>query len=175
MKAKKKLKKESYLPEFIYGSMDGLVTTFAIVTGSIGAALPAGIILIIGFANVLADAFSMGSSSYLSAVSEESMHEHAHVKRPIRKSIITFVSFALVGLIPLMPFVGAYWKPSLAPYAIQVSIIATMIAFAGVGYISGSKLGKNPIRTAIRNVLIGGTAAAIAFGVGHVLANVFGV
>jgi len=175
MKTQKDKKKNSYLPEFVYGSMDGLVTTFAIVTGSIGAALPAGIILIIGFANVLADAFSMGSSSYLSAVSEESIHEHTHKKRPIRKSIVTFISFAVVGLIPLLPFLAAYIEPLFAPYAIKTSIIATMTAFAGVGYISGLKLGKNPMRTALRNVLIGGSAAVIAFGVGHALSKVFGV
>jgi len=168
-------KKQSYLPEFVYGSMDGLVTTFAIVTGSVGAAFPAGIILVVGFANVFADAFSMGASSYLASVSEETIHEHEHVKRPITKAVITFASFAIVGLIPLAPFVLAYIEPAFTDYAIKTSIVVTVLAFAGVGYISGLKLGKNPIRTALRNVFIGGTAALIAFTVGRALASVFGV
>lgn len=167
-------KKQSYLPEFVYGSMDGLVTTFAIVTGSIGAALPAGVILIIGFANVIADAFSMGSSSYLASVSEESVHKHIHTKRPIGKAVATFLSFAVVGLIPLAPFVVSYFIPSFTEYAIATSVTATMLAFGAVGYISGATLGKNPIRTALRNIVIGGIAATLAFTVGFLLRNVFG-
>jgi len=155
--------------------MDGLVTTFAIVTGAVGASLSPGIILIIGLANVLADAFSMGSSSYLSAVSEESIHEHRHSKKPLRIAVATFVSFSIIGLVPLSPFLIAFFVPSLGPYATYVSIAATLIAFAGVGYISGVMLGKNPLLTAMRNVVIGGVAATIAFVVGYVLASVFGV
>lgn len=155
--------------------MDGLVTTFAIVTGSVGAALSPGIILIIGFANVLADAFSMGASSYLSAVSEESIHNHRHIKRPMRISIVTFVSFSVIGLVPLLPFLIAFLAPSFESRAIYTSVVATLIAFAGVGYISGRALDKNPVVTAVRNMVIGGSAAAIAFGVGHTLARVFGV
>lgn len=155
--------------------MDGLVTTFAIVTGSVGAALPAGVILIVGFANVLADAFSMGASSYLSAVSEESIHEHKHTKRPVKKSVATFISFVAVGFIPLLPFVVAYFIPAFSARAVITSVVATMVAFAVIGYVSGLFLEKNPLVTATRNVLIGGAAAAIAFGVGHVLGNIFGV
>ncbi len=164
------MKKNSYLPEFVYGSMDGLVTTFAIVTGSIGAALPVGVILVIGFANVLADAFSMGASSYLSAVSEESQ-----ASRPINKSIVTFVSFVILGLVPLLPFVAAFFIPEFGEYAIKTSVIATLVAFGAIGYTSGSVLGKNPILTSLRNILIGGTAAYIAFFVGSSLSKVFGV
>ncbi|PCI30680.1 hypothetical protein COB52_01170 [Candidatus Kaiserbacteria bacterium] len=164
------MKKNSYLPEFVYGSMDGLVTTFAIVTGSIGAALPVGIILVIGFANVLADAFSMGASSYLSAVSEGSQ-----MRRPINKSFVTFASFAILGMVPLIPFVVAFFVPEFGEHAIKTSVIATLVAFGAIGYTSGSILGKNPIFTAIRNILIGGTAAYIAFFVGSALSKVFGV
>lgn len=155
--------------------MDGLVTTFAIVTSAVGASLSPGIILIVGFANVFADAFSMGASSYLSAKAEESIHEHARIKRPIGKSIVTFVSFVVVGVIPLVPFIVATIVPTFSPYAVMTSVGATMIAFAGVGYTSGSLLGKNPFITAMRNVFIGGAAAIIAFGVGRALATMFGI
>lgn len=53
-----------YFDDFIYGSIDGAVTTFAIVAGVMGASLPAGIILILGFANLFADGFSMAVSNY---------------------------------------------------------------------------------------------------------------
>ena len=48
-----------YLSEFVYGGIDGIVTTFAVVAGAVGASLSSGIILILGFANLFADGFSM--------------------------------------------------------------------------------------------------------------------
>jgi VIT1/CCC1 family predicted Fe2+/Mn2+ transporter len=51
---------------FVYGAIDGAVTTFAIVTGVIGASLSPSIIVILGFANLLADGFSMAIGNYLS-------------------------------------------------------------------------------------------------------------
>lgn len=53
-----------HFDDFIYGSIDGSVTTFAIVAGVVGASLPSGIILILGFANLFADGFSMAAANY---------------------------------------------------------------------------------------------------------------
>ena len=44
-----------YFDDFIYGSIDGTVTTFAIVAGVIGASLTPEIILILGFGNLQMD------------------------------------------------------------------------------------------------------------------------
>mgnify|MGYP001948847223 CR=1 FL=1 len=54
----------SYLRDWIYGGIDGAVTTFAIVAGSIGASLSARVILILGIANLIADGFSMAAANY---------------------------------------------------------------------------------------------------------------
>lgn len=54
----------SYLRDFVYGGIDGVVTTFAIVAGVEGATLSGNIVLILGLANVLADGFSMAASNY---------------------------------------------------------------------------------------------------------------
>ena len=59
-----------YLKEFIYGAVDGAITTFAIVAGVAGAGLSAGVIIILGFANLLADGFSMAVSNYLGTRAE---------------------------------------------------------------------------------------------------------
>lgn len=50
--------------DFIYGSFDGSVTTFAVVAGAIGASLSPTIVLILGFANLFADGFAMAAGSY---------------------------------------------------------------------------------------------------------------
>lgn len=63
-------KLQEYLREFVYGGIDGAVTTFAVVAGGYGANLDPGILIILGFANLLADGFSMSVGAYLSAKSE---------------------------------------------------------------------------------------------------------
>lgn len=59
-----------YVGDLVYGGLDGIVTTFAIVSGVAGAQLGSNIILILGLANLLADGFSMATGAYLSAKSE---------------------------------------------------------------------------------------------------------
>jgi len=56
--------RNSYLRDWVYGGIDGSVTTFAVVTGVAGASLSPSIILILGVANLLGDGFSMAASNY---------------------------------------------------------------------------------------------------------------
>lgn len=67
-----------YLGEFVYGAIDGTVTTFAVVAGAAGAALSPGVVLILGFANLLADGFSMASGNFLS---ERTQHDFVEKER----------------------------------------------------------------------------------------------
>ena len=60
-----------YLGEMVYGGLDGIITTFAVVSGVAGAHLGAPVILILGLANLLADGFSMATGAYLSTKSEQ--------------------------------------------------------------------------------------------------------
>ena len=60
----------NYLRDWIYGGIDGAVTTLAVVTGVAGAELSSWIILALGFANLFADGFSMAASNYLGTKSE---------------------------------------------------------------------------------------------------------
>jgi len=53
-----------HFEDFIYGSFDGVVTTFAIVSGAFGASLSPSIILVLGFANLFADGFSMAIGNH---------------------------------------------------------------------------------------------------------------
>lgn len=60
----------AYVRDFIYGAIDGCVTTFAIVSGVVGAELATGVVLILGVANLLADGFSMAVSNFLGTRAE---------------------------------------------------------------------------------------------------------
>src|SRR5262245_44126683 len=62
--------KHNYLRDWIYGGIDGAVTTLAVVTGVAGAQLSNWIILALGFANLFAHGFSMADSNYHGTKSE---------------------------------------------------------------------------------------------------------
>lgn len=69
--------KQSYLRDWVYGGIDGTVTTFAIVAGVIGAHLAPRVILILGGANLIADGLAMAASNYLATRSEHDEFRHA--------------------------------------------------------------------------------------------------
>lgn len=66
-----------YLKDFVYGAIDGAVTTFAVVAGVAGAGLSAGVIIILGFANLIADGFSMAISNFLGTRAENQYRDQA--------------------------------------------------------------------------------------------------
>lgn len=59
-----------YIREIVYGGNDGIVTTFAVVAGTVGANLPHSIIIVLGLANLFADGLSMATGAYLSEKSD---------------------------------------------------------------------------------------------------------
>lgn len=78
----------NYLRDFVYGAVDGTVTTFAVVAGAAGALLSSRIVIILGLANLFADGFSMSVSSYLSTRAERQIEEKA--RRDEREQIRLF-------------------------------------------------------------------------------------
>lgn len=64
------------LRDLVYGFNDGLTANFGLVAGVIGASVEPRVVLISGLAGMIADALSMGSSSFLAAKSEREVHEH---------------------------------------------------------------------------------------------------
>jgi VIT1/CCC1 family predicted Fe2+/Mn2+ transporter len=69
----------SYLRDWVYGGIDGTVTTFAVVAGVAGAALSTKALLILGAANVIADGFSMAAANYSGTKAE--IEEYEHLRR----------------------------------------------------------------------------------------------
>lgn len=169
-----------YLPEFVYGGIDGAVTTFAIVAGVMGASLGSAIVLILGFANLFADGFSMAVSNYLSNKSGVELRRHRGVrfssdgKTPMKTGLATFLSFLFVGLIPLTSFVLAIFIPLIEKYQFSLSIILTGFAFLGVGAVKGRIIRKHYVKSAIETLVIGGIAATLAFLVGFFIRSLVG-
>ncbi len=77
----------SYIRDWVYGGIDGAITTFAIVAGAIGADLDNRYVLILGVANILADGLSMAAANYFSTRTE--IEEYHHVRQMEERHIDT--------------------------------------------------------------------------------------
>ena len=169
---------ERYLSEFVYGAVDGTVTTFAVVAASAGAGLSSVVVLVLGIANLIADGFSMGSSAYLAAQSET--NEHAlKTKRASPKviGVATFAAFVAVGALPIVPYiVDVLLRLRLDSQVVfAYSVGLTAVTFLTIGYAKG-RVSKQSIGVSMFVTLgLGAIAAALAYFAGDVLASWLGV
>jgi len=137
----------SYLRDFVYGAIDGTVTTFAVVSGVAGAGLSTSVILILGIANLVGDGFSMAA-------------------------IMTLAAFVVVGLIPLVPFIYDFVIPTGLSHPYLASTIMTGIAFFLVGTAKSWFVDESWFRAGVETLIIGGGAASLAYVVGLLLGNI---
>ena len=188
--------KTSNLPywvvDFVYGSLDGVVTTFAVVAGVVGANLPVSVIMIMGAANLFADGFSMSTGRYMSGQSENELVRQIKKARsktsgskriyveddmlsPIKAAIVTFIAFVAVGMIPLLPYAYHYVHPLSDDNIFLLTAAATLFALFIVGVIKGWALSQSKIKSGITAMCTGGVAALVAYYVGFwihaILAN----
>lgn len=59
-----------FLKSAVYGGLDGIITTYAVVMGALGAKLGISVVVILGVANMLGDGISMALGDYLSTKTE---------------------------------------------------------------------------------------------------------
>lgn len=165
-----------YLKEFVYGGIDGCVTTFAVVAGATGANLSSGIIIVLGFANLIADGFSMSVGNYLSVKSEIASDKKLLLdlnrKSPIQTAGATFFSFLIMGFIPLFVYVLGYLnaiqdKNILFP----VSSVLTLSAFLFIGFLRSHVTSTSVLKSIAETLFLGGIAAFLAYFVGTALEN----
>ncbi len=155
------------LPTVVYGGSDGAVTTFSVMAGALGAGLDARIVLILGCANLASDGFSMASADYLSEESKNNSTE----EKSLFDAFITFSSFIVIGLIPLIPFLLALFV-TLPASTFLVSTILTVIAFIFIGFIRATILEKSKIMMILQSVAIGTACASVAYFVGQAIASI---
>tara|TARA_R110002096_G_scaffold83876_7_gene194188 strand:- start:12094 stop:12837 length:744 start_codon:yes stop_codon:yes gene_type:complete len=217
---------QDFIGEFVYGGIDGSVTTFAVVAGSAGAGLDASVIIILGFANLIADGFAMSVGSYLSNKSEiENYDKHERTeywevdhlpekereeireiyeakgfegelldqvvavitadkdrwvdvmmkeelnmtksdKSPLAMGAMTFFSFILVGLIPLLAYLWDINAEVSSENTFQVSIFLTSLAFIGIGWLKSYVAQTSRIRSILETLFLGAAAATLSYFVG---------
>lgn len=232
--SKFKAKWQDYIGEFVYGGIDGSVTTFAVVAGAAGAKLDSSVIIILGFANLIADGFAMSVGSYLSNKSElENFKKHERVeywevenlpekereeireiyeakgfegelleqvvdvitadkdrwvdvmmkeelnmtkedKSPFMMGFMTFISFILVGFIPLIIYVWDYtagidMNQLSSRDLFGTSILLTSLAFIGIGWLKSYVTETARIRSVLETLFLGAAAAVLSYLVGNML------
>ncbi len=163
-----------YIGDLVYGANDGIITTFAVVAGIAGASLSPTIVVILGVANLVADGFSMATSNYLARKSEKEYNEKitgvvaiqkpgAH---PLKNALVTFISFAVAGAVPLLPYIfgvetnAFYW-----------AIFATSVALFTIGSLRTLVTGIRWWLAGLEMFAIGAVAAGVAYGIGNLLGN----
>jgi vacuolar iron transporter family protein len=177
IRAKIKQHFEDYLSEFVYGGIDGAVTTFAVVAGATGARFDLKIIVVLGFANLIADGFSMGVGSYLSKKSEiELMAKRGESVKdepsPLINGITTYLSFILFGVVPLLVYTIDLMFGFNTNNLFLISILSTAVAFFGIGLLK-SRVAKTPvIRAVFETVALGLIAAVLAYVLGDLLERI---
>ena len=160
------MKFNDYLGEFVYGALDGTVTTFAVVAGAAGAGLSPSVVIILGFANLFADGFSMSVGSYLSA-------QHDNDPRPpFRRGLATFLSFVIIGLIPLLIYLWDFVFGLHDANRFFISSVLTFLAFAIIGYFRARVVHTGKAKAMAETLILGAVAATVAYFVGDFLEKI---
>lgn len=162
--------KAELLKDIIYAANDGVITTFAVAAGVWGGGLSALTVLILGFANLFADGFSMAISNYLGTKSEQEFLEAAHERlarreRPLRNSVVTFFSFVVAGAIPVLPFLVDFSGGGNFIYSAFLSLLAIFL----IGSLRTIFTKRNWFFSGLEMLFLGAFAALVAYGVGFLI------
>jgi VIT1/CCC1 family predicted Fe2+/Mn2+ transporter len=151
-----------YLPDLVFGACDGIITTLAIVSGVVGASLSASVILILGFANLLADGFSMGASNVLSRRSDAQNHALPTLKAASGHGLATFIGFVAAGIVPLSAYLLPWFDGARFTGAVTLALGTLFAVGAGRAFFTQ----RGWFVSGLEMLLIGALAAAVAYGVG---------
>lgn len=224
---------KTYISEFVYGGVDGAITTFAVVAGAAGADAAIYWVLIFGFANLIADGFSMSVGNYFAVKADRDNYEkHKAVeyweienlrekeveeireiyeakgfkgelleqvvevitsnddiwvdtmmkeelemakddKTPVKTAFATFLSFNMIGIIPLLSYIAAALLDLNQDNLFWISCVATACAMFIIGFMKSKVTEKPWVKGVLETLLLGGLAAFLAYFVGDLLAKYF--
>lgn len=163
-----------YLRDMVYGAIDGIVTTFAVVAGVTGGALSPKVALIIGTANLVADGLSMAVGNYLSIHSNEGVRRANGLpeeeSQPVRHAFATFTAFAGAGVVPLLPYI----LPVPPESRFLIASVLTLAALFATGVFRAAVTGEDWRVSGFQMLGLGAAVAAVAYYAGLVIARVGG-
>lgn len=159
-----------YLPDLVFGASDGIITTLAIVSGVVGAALSTTVILILGFANLLADGFSMGAGNVLSRRSDAQNHTLPTLRAASGHGLATFIGFVAAGIVPLSAYLLPWFDGARFAGAVMLALGTLFAVGAGRHFFTR----RGWFVSGLEMLAIGALAAAVAYGVGALGAAIVG-
>ena len=155
-----------YLSDLVYGANDGIITTFAVVSGVVGASLDNDVVVILGLANLVADGLSMGASNYLARRSTTEVDLVARSEAG-RHGLATSAGFVAAGVLPLV----AYLLPLPNGWSFPVAVGVAAGALFGVGAARALVTRRGLLRSGMEMLLVGSAAGAAAYVIGALAAG----
>jgi VIT1/CCC1 family predicted Fe2+/Mn2+ transporter len=83
---------------------------------------------------------------------------------PVLAGVASLLAFSFGALVPLLPYLAGV--PVLA-----VTLVLTAVALVTGGMVVGRLTGRPALRSGLRQLMLGGVAIAVTFGVGHLLGS----
>src|SRR5688572_31694647 len=159
-----------YIRDIVYVANDGIITTFAVVSGATGGSLSAAAVLIIGAANLAADGMSMGVGNLLAIRAHERVRAAQNLPEeeayPWKHGAATLLAFVVAGAIPLLPFLlpgafgtRAWWSTAL-----------TLAALFTVGAARATLTLERWWRAGLETLSLGALVAIAAYGASALVA-----
>ena len=88
---------------------------------------------------------------------------------PVKAAVVTFAAFLLAGMVPLLPLLLVFTGTLTPGQIFLTSAVATEVTFFLTGMFRGRVVGQPILRSAVETLLVGGSAAALAYFVGALL------
>jgi len=219
-----------FIKSFTYGGLDGILTTFSIVSGSIGSGLGLAVVVILGLSNVFSDGLAMAFGDYLSTKSEQEYQKSERAREtwevenspegemmemeelykakgmteddarqmtkilsrnkeawvnvmmveelgimdenedPVKNGLVTFFSFVIFGIFPLLPFLIGLAFSDVNPHTLfWYALGVTAIILFALGAIKTKVTGVNPFKSGAETLIIGSIASGVAYLIGWLL------
>lgn len=154
-----------YLRSMLFGIEDSLVSTTGLIAGlSVGSA-DKNIVILAGLVAIVVEAVSMGAGEYLSTDALEEMDKiKRHSEKPaLISGLLMLVSYALAGLVPLLPIILLD-----SSYAFLASAGFAAVGLFILGYVKGKFVKISPIKSALKILIVGGIATALGIIAGRI-------
>ena len=160
-----------YVRDFVYGANDGIITTFAVVSGVAGGGLSPMAVLVVGAANLAADGASMGAGNFMAIRADERAREADGLpeleRYPWKHGVATLLAFIAAGAVPLIPYVLPL------PRRFFLSTVLTFATLFAVGALRGLVTRERWWMAALETLGLGLIVAAAAYGAGALVQHVF--
>jgi len=161
-----------YIRDVVYGASDGIITTFAVVSGVAGGALSATAVLVVGAANLAADGVSMGVGNFQAIRAHERAREAEQLPEeeayPWKHGLATLLAFVVAGAIPLLPYV----IPGSRTTRLAWSTGLTMTAMFLLGALRAAVTLERWWKAALETLGLGLIVAATAYAAGALVAAI---